>query len=143
MAAQREHDARACQERCEPHGIDPAPAWVIISGMPPVAKPKRRLQRTFLREWRNFRGLTQEKASERLDVSRTLLSKIENAKSPYSQGLLEKAAEAYNCDPADLIVRNPLLPDLLWSITDNLRKATVSKQKEAVAIVEALLKTGT
>lgn len=112
----------------------------LSMGMARVAKPRPELGRTFLKEWREHRGLTQEQAAERLAISRTLLSKIENAKSPYSQGFLEAAAMAYRCEPADLIMRNPLNPDAVWSITDNLRKASPEKVREAAAIVEALLK---
>ena len=60
--------------------------------MAPVKKPKRALNRTFLKEWREHRQLTQEQAADRLNISRALLSKIENAKSPYSQGFIEAAA---------------------------------------------------
>lgn len=102
--------------------------------MPPVPKPKRQLSRTFLREWREYRGLTQEQASERLNVSRTLLSKIERAKSPYTQGFMEAAAEAYGCDVADLIMRDPSSP--IWSIYDTLKSLPRDQQEQVDAIVK-------
>jgi transcriptional regulator with XRE-family HTH domain len=103
--------------------------------MAPVAKPRRKLGRTFLKEWREYRQLTQEQAAERLNISRTLLSKIENSKSPYTQGLLEAAAEAYRCDAADLIMRDPKSP--VWSIYDTLR----ALPKEQQVHVEEIVKT--
>lgn len=102
--------------------------------MAPVAKPRRTLSRTFLREWREYRGLTQEQAAERLNVSRTLLSKIENAKSPYVQGFMEAAAEAYMCDVADLIMRDPNSP--IWSIYDTLRALPQADQAQVEQIVK-------
>jgi transcriptional regulator with XRE-family HTH domain len=102
--------------------------------MAPVPKPKRRLSRTHLREWREYRGLTQEQAAERLNVSRTLLSKIENAKSPYTQGFMEAAAEAYGCEVADLIMRDPRSP--VWSIFDTLRALPPADQQQVEAIVK-------
>lgn len=111
--------------------------------MPRKSKPKPALGRTFLKEWRLYRKFTQERVAERLDIDRTLLSKIENARSPYSQGLLEALAEAYHCSVADLIMRNPLDKDAVWSITDNLRKASQPLREQAVRIIDALLKTGT
>lgn len=76
--------------------------------MAPVKKQQRPLGRTHLREWRKRSNLSQEQAAAELDVSRTLLSKIENAKSPYSQHILEKAADAYGSEVAALITVNPL-----------------------------------
>ena len=69
----------------------------------PVSKPKVNLQKTFLRYWRRNASLSQEDAAARLRISRGLLSQLENAKTPYSQRLLEQAAIVYRCTPAELI----------------------------------------
>lgn len=106
--------------------------------MAPVPKPKRVLSRTHLREWREYRGLTQEQAAERLNVSRTLLSKIENAKSPYTQGFMEAAAEAYQCEVPDLIMRDPNSP--VWSIYDTLRTLPKAVQEQVGEIVKTFRK---
>lgn len=106
--------------------------------MAPVTKPRRKLNRTFLKEWREFRQLTQEQAAERLNISRALLSKIENAKSPYSQGFIEAAAEAYACEVADLIMRDPRSP--VWSIYDTLRALPPEQQQHVEAIVKTFRK---
>ena len=102
--------------------------------MAPVTKPKRKLGRTFLREWRAYKQLTQEQAAERLNVSRALLSKIENAKSPYTQGFIEAAAEAYGCEVADLLMRDPHSP--VWSIYDTLRALPRDQQEHVEQIVK-------
>lgn len=106
--------------------------------MAPVSKPRRTLTRTFLREWREYRQLTQEQAAERLNVSRTLLSKIENAKSPYVQGFMEAAAEAYRADVADLIMRDPRSP--VWSIYDTLKALPKADQEQVELIVKTFRK---
>jgi transcriptional regulator with XRE-family HTH domain len=105
-----------------------------MTDMAPVPKPKRKLRRTFLKEWREYRGLTQEAAAERLNISRTLLSKIENAKSPYTQGFMEAAAEAYGCEVPDLIMRDPHSP--VWSIYDTLRALPRAQQEHVEEIVK-------
>ncbi len=110
--------------------------------MPSRARPKPRLRRHFLKEWREFRELSQEQAATRLNLSRTQLSKIENMKSPYSQGILEAAAYAYRCSEADLLMRNPLDKEAPWSLQDSLLKAPEPLQKQIQAIIETLLKTG-
>ena len=106
--------------------------------MAPVSKPRRTLSRTFLKEWRDYRGLTQEQAAERLNVSRTLLSKIENAKSPYTQGFMEAASVAYQCEVADLIMRDPNSP--VWSIYDTLKALPKPAQEQIDAIVKTFRK---
>lgn len=111
--------------------------------MPSVKHPRRELRRHFLQQWRLQRGLSQEQAALRLDISRTQLSKIENTRSPYSQGLLEAAAEAYGCTVADLLIRDPTLPDAPWSIYETLKKAPADRQKQIHAVIETMLKTGT
>lgn len=111
--------------------------------MAPVKKKPHRLGKTHLREWRTYRNLSQEAAASRLEVSRTLLSKVENAKSPYTQQLLEKAALAYGVEVVDLLIRNPLDTNAVWSIQDQLLKATPDVQRQAVAVVETILRTGT
>lgn len=105
-------------------------------------KPKRR--RYFFREWRQHRRLTQTQAGERVDKDQSTLSRIENGESPFDQDFLEKAAEAYQCEPADLLMRNPKDEDAVWSIFDNLKTATLEEKKQVVRIVGAALKrTGT
>ena len=73
------------------------------------ATQKPALRRTYLREWREFRGLTQEQAAERFGIDRSHLSKVERRQVPYSQGLIEAAADAYNCEPKDILGVNPFM----------------------------------
>lgn len=68
---------------------------------------KRQLRRTFLREWRLYRNLTQEQAAERINIDHSTLGRIERRLVPYSQGFLEAAAEAYMCEPWDLLNVDP------------------------------------
>lgn len=77
-------------------------------GMPrPLPQKKRELRRTFLREWRQYRNLTQEQAAERIGIDHSTLGRIERRLVPYSQGMLEAASEAYNCEPWDLLNVDP------------------------------------
>ena len=104
-----------------------------------IPRQKER-QRHFLREWRKFRRLTQAVAADRLELDQSSLSRIERGEVPYDQDFLEKAAFAYQCEPADLIMRNPLDETAVWSITDNLRRATPELQEQVRAVVDALLR---
>lgn len=107
--------------------------------MAPVKKPKPELQRTYLKEWREARKMTQEAAAAQLDVSRALLSKIENAKSPYSQPLLEKAAKAYRCETVELLVRDPRDNGDAWALLSRLRKADPPLRNMILGVVDRML----
>lgn len=116
----------------------------IMQHMPRrITKQTENLTRTFIREWREHRGLSQDRlvarVAERVDgFSKSSLSRIETAKQPYSQPILEALAWALSCEPADLIMRDPKSP--IWSIMDALRDMTPDQQRQIAAVVEALKK---
>lgn len=103
--------------------------------------PRRRY---FFREWRKYRKLNQDTAGERIGKDQSTLSRIERGEVPFDQDFLESAAFAYQCEPADLLMRDPTDQDAVWSIMDNLKTATLEEKKQVVRIVGAALKrTGT
>lgn len=75
--------------------------------------------RHFLRAWRKHRDYTLEFAAEAVGITHATLSRIERGKVPYSQPLLEALAQLYRCEPADLIMRDPLSGGP-WSIWDQI-----------------------
>lgn len=106
--------------------------------------PKRRPHpRHFIREWRKHRGYTQEKLAEMVGVTDGALSQLERGDTNYTQPMLEALAQALSCEPADLIIRNPLDQSSMWSILDALRKADDRLKGQAVRVVKELLRDGT
>lgn len=97
---------------------------------------------TFLREWRKYLKLSQEKAAERLSVKQGTLSKIERRLIPYNQDFLKKACDAYGRDLDELLFVNPLKPDPPRLVYSALRKAPHDVQRRALSIIEAFLKAG-
>lgn len=93
-----------------------------------MGKLKQR-RRWFLREWRKHRNLSQEQLAERISATQGFISHLETGKADYTGEMLEKLADALNCGPGDLLMRNPLNPDNLWSIWDQ------AKPGEAVTVV--------
>lgn len=94
----------------------------------------------YIKEWRKFRGLTQDQLAERIGVTKSYVSKIESAKRRYDQPFLESAAEVLQCAPADLIIRNPSDPDGIWSVWDTLEP---SQRTQVVEIAKTIKRTGT
>lgn len=101
----------------------------------PMAK-----QSHYIKEWRKHRGYNQDQLAERIGIDRGYLSKIESGKRRYDQPFLEAAAEALQCAPADLIVRDPRDPDGIWSIWDQL---AAPQRTQLVEIAKTIKRTGT
>lgn len=99
-----------------------------------------RQQPHFIKEWRKYRGLSQDKLAERIGVDRSYVSKIESGKKRYDQPFLEAAAEVLSCEPADLLVRNPTDPEGIWSIWDTLKPV---ERKQLVEMAKVIKLTGT
>lgn len=110
------------------------------SGMAGPKKPKYRP--TFIKSWRKHRGLNQEQLSERVGVTQETISKLERGALPYTQQTLEALAEALRCTPADLMIRDPLQEDPLWSIWDQISPV---QRPQAARVLRAFTdkKTGT
>lgn len=75
--------------------------------MPRVGNPDHR-RRHFVREWRKFRGLTQEQLAEKLETTKANISRIENLHQGYTQDFLEACADVLKIEPAALLTVNPI-----------------------------------
>lgn len=113
--------------------------------MPRVTpRPKRQRPRHYIREWRLYRNLTQEQLAERVGVTHGALSQLERGLINYTQPMLESLAFALQCDPADLIMRNPESdPWSPWQIYDGVRDLPEEDQRRIAAVIDAIRKTGT
>lgn len=101
--------------------------------------PKAR-RRTYIRQWREYRGYSQDKLGAMLDTSGSMISRIENGNTPYTQDVLEALAEALMTDPASLLMRDPTNPEALWSIWD---RAQEGQKKMIEEVARTIVKTGT
>lgn len=101
--------------------------------------PKRKqYRRTYIREWRQDRGLTLEQLADRIGMKASALSYLERGQSAYTQGTLELLAEALGTDPASLIMRNPG-DDAIWSLWD---QASAAEKQQITEVVKVLRKAG-
>ena len=101
---------------------------------------KKQKHRQFIKEWRKFRDLSQEQLADRMGVTRGYVSHVETGKRRYDQLFLEAAAEALNCTPADLIMRDPTQRGGIWSLWDQIAP---EQRDQAAKVLEAFKKTGT
>lgn len=112
--------------------------------MPPRIKSKdQEYEPTYIRAWREHRGLSQDelvdRCSERVDtMSKSSLSRIENGQQPYSQPILEALAWALNCSEADLLERDPKAE--MWQIVDKVKKIRPDRYPQVADILDTFPK---
>lgn len=106
----------------------------------------------YLKQWRKWRGYTQDEAVDRLAAlddphipqTSASLSRLENGKQSYTQRSLEALAEVYQCEPGELFSPPPepeaapvALPEdgSVVRIWDQLTKR---QQRQALAVIDAI-----
>lgn len=94
----------------------------------------------FVREWRKFRGYSQERLAEMVGVTHGAISQLETGKTHYTQAMLEALAEALMTEPASLLMRDPTAQDAIWSIWERAKPA---QRRQIEAIADTIVKTGT
>lgn len=92
-----------------------------------------------LRKWRKHRNLTQDRLADRMGelldgFSTSSISQLETMKQGYSQETLEALAVCLDCQPGELLMRDPTLPDA------NIMLAAMKPEtrRRALAMLKAL-----
>jgi transcriptional regulator with XRE-family HTH domain len=93
----------------------------------------------YFRQWRQFRGLSLERAGARIGMTHGNLSRIERGLQPYDQRILEAMADAYQCEVPDLLIRDPSDPEGIWSIWETVPPV---ERPRAIKILKALAEGG-
>jgi transcriptional regulator with XRE-family HTH domain len=92
----------------------------------------------YLQQWREYRGISQTRLADQIAISRSRISELESGKARYNQDLLERLADALNCEPADLLMRDPTAPNPWGTVFDAVRRIPVEELPRAQAVIEAL-----
>ena len=95
-------------------------------------------KRYFFREWRTFRGLTQEKLAELTGYAAPGISQLEAGKQGFTNTTLEDFARALDCTPADLVGRNPLDDQTPVEIWNRIR---ADDRIQALEVLKAFIKS--
>ena len=109
---------------------------------------ERILGKHFLRQWREYRGLSLRKLADRMEIepgiqltSHSNLGRIETFLQPYGQEILEAAADALGCSITDILTVDPTKDG---EVVDLLRLLRQKDPTTVRAILEGLpSKTGT
>ncbi len=98
---------------------------------------KRKLGKTYIRAWREHRGLSLRRLAARLEVdpggkqyrSHATLGRVETGKTPYNQQLLEALSVALRCTVTELLVVDPRKPS---QVVDLVRRLDDRKRAQAI-----------
>lgn len=106
---------------------------------------ERKYGKTFIKEWREFRGLSLRRLADRMEIngpndtiSHASLGRIENGDQPYSQPILEALALALSCSVTDLLGVDPTKEG---DVVDLVRLINDKNRDQAIRVLRAL--TGT
>lgn len=90
----------------------------------------------YIREWREFREVTQEVLADKVGMSAANLSRIERGLQGYTRDNLETIAKALRCEPADLLANDP--SDESVKLMDRLRRMSDAKLRDATRLLDVL-----
>ncbi len=102
-------------------------------------------RRTYIREWREHRGLSLRQLADRLEhepagksLSHASLGRIETGQQAYTQPILEAIAVALSVDEYDLLHVHPAKAGEVVDITRLLRNLDESRQAQALEYLRFL-----
>lgn len=84
--------------------------------------------------------MTLEAVAAEVGVSTNALSLLERGKVGYTQGMLESLASVYECEPVDLIGRDPKDSESLWLLWKDLSLAV---RHQIIEVAKTLARTQT
>ncbi len=97
------------------------------------SKPRRRVW--FLKQWRKYRGLSQEELGAHVGFTQGMISQLENGTSDYTRSHLESLATALDCEPSDLLVHDPNQGESPYSLIERM---DADDRSRALEILKAL-----
>ena len=93
----------------------------------------RHPSKLYLQEWLRKNDTTAEGLADRLNTSKSVISKLANGKQQYTQEWLERIAYVFNCAPTALL-RDPNIE----SADEIISKLSPSAKERALKVLKAL-----
>lgn len=95
----------------------------------------------YLKEWRKFRGMTQQELADRLDTSKSVISDMERGELQLSPKWLRRIAPILETQPGHILDHDPATLDNdiidIWSHID------LRDRDQAIRVLRSFVKTGT
>jgi transcriptional regulator with XRE-family HTH domain len=106
---------------------------------------KTRFRRTYIREWREWAGLSLRQLADRLEhepggmtLSHASLGRIETGQQAYTQPILEAISAALGVDVYDLLYVHPAKAGEVVDLTRIIRQLDDSRQAQALEYLRFL-----
>ncbi len=99
-----------------------------------MAKTRRRI---FLKQWREYRGLTQEALADRVGMSVSNISQLERGLQGYSDDGLSALGEALQCEPGQILNVDPTDENAIWSLWE---RAAPAQRQVILDVAKGLVK---
>jgi transcriptional regulator with XRE-family HTH domain len=106
----------------------------------PRFKQRRRI---FLKQWREYRGLTQEQLADRMGWSVGNVSQLERGLQGYSDDGLAALADILQCTPGQILDVDPTDDNAIWSLWERAKPAQRDAMLEIAKGMVPTTKTGT
>jgi transcriptional regulator with XRE-family HTH domain len=111
----------------------------VFNGGMRKPQPRPKFRPTFIKQWREHRQLNQEQLADKLGMTQSHLSMLENGRRGYTQETLEAVAHALQTDTGSLLTRNPMADgDAIWPIWNS---AGPNEKRMIVDIAKTLTKS--
>ncbi|WP_167522206.1 helix-turn-helix domain-containing protein [Brucella tritici] len=98
-----------------------------------TSAPDRHTSKLYLHEWLKKKQLTAEGLAEKLNTSKSVISKLANGRQQYTQDWLERISFVFACDPIALL-RDPNCE----SADEILNKLDKDARERALKVLKAL-----
>lgn len=95
----------------------------------------------FLREWRKFRGLTQQSLADAVGTSKTVVSEMERGNLQLSPKWLRKFAPILETQPGHILDHDP--NELDSDIIDIWSRIDLDDREQAARVLRSFVRTGT
>jgi transcriptional regulator with XRE-family HTH domain len=95
--------------------------------------------RSFLKQWRTFRDLTQEQLAEMVGLTAPAISQLETGVQWFSAKSLAHLCKALQCTPADLLGYDPSRPDSFWPLFQAAERLEGRERQRIHAIMSVVI----
>lgn len=94
---------------------------------------------TFVRKWRKLRDMTQEELGEKIGVSGSSISQLENGKQGFTDKTLADIAAVLDCSPLALLACDPTRQDSFWPLFEMAERLEGPDRRRAFRMFRAAL----
>lgn len=97
----------------------------------------------YIRQWRKYCGFTLEKLAAEIGVTHGAISQLERGQIKYTQLMLEAVAGAFRCEPAYLLMFDPIRDDADMRILKIWRSASEKDKQRLLRLWAAMQEEAT